>query len=409
MKFRFYKPLNVSLWRSFWEATLFFAIYVAIGYFVSENDPLMLHHNQFYIVAFLSTLTLFYGIHSALYIMIPLGGVMYLFYVPFPLRFLLELLVLIFLWGIFYFYWVYHLRLAQSEKEVYKSKLNELANAFYALKTSHDQLELNYISRPVSLRRTLMEITACFKAEREGCFDELLVLLSKSFNITGMVIAVYEEGRYEIKSRTENIHTFDSDDPLIKKSVEANRPVYISQSSGTSRYLAVIPAVKDNKVIGLIAIESMPFMAFNSDNMIFIAFVFQYFMDTLQKTSLVRAFSFFDVFDEDFRFELARVHNMFEQYHIESSLVIFKTKSELQAYKLERILENTRRGLDVFASARIGQQYVIVVLAPFNVVSSIKVLEKRVLEAFEPKQRASFQTMSFPISKLALAWQYAKE
>ena len=74
------------------------------------------------------------------------------------------------------------------------AKLDEVSNAFYTLKISHDQIEKNYVFKPMSLRSNILEIKKSFK-DKEDYVEQFLGLLENSCNVTISGVFVVEKGK----------------------------------------------------------------------------------------------------------------------------------------------------------------------------------------------------------------------
>jgi hypothetical protein len=281
-----------------------------------------------------------------------------------------------------------------------QERLEDLGQAFYALKISHDQLELNNILKPVSLRRSLLQVLTMFDQGEARAWQQLLVLLEKSYGINKMEICLLNESREcEVKAATGEGNV-DRNDPLVQEAIESALPVYISQHlENEARYLAVIPSVYRQKVQALIVIEEMPFMAFTEDTMISVAFLFDYFFLMLRKRQALQTITELPEFGDDLRFEYHHLLEMFERYGVDSTLLVFRTDSELAAHRLGEVVDAIRRGLDINGSAMIGARYVHIVLVAFSPRESAQGLLKRIKERLSAQEKEKLEVSLFSMKE----------
>lgn len=360
------------------ETLLFFLLYAFVGYTVDPGDILLIKTDLILLSGFLAIITLFFGLVNGLLALGMVGLAMYSFYHSFDVDTFLKVLVLVLVFGEFQAFWKSQIEKYQSQAELLQEQLGGLGKAFYALKVSHDQLELNYVLKPVSLRRSLATVLESFK-EDEDYYHSLLVLLEKSFGVNQMVIASVEDGHLKVEAKTADAKSIESKDPMIIKAFETKRPVYIADDpKALSQYIAVMPSIYNNKVESLVLIEDMPFMSFQKDNLISITFIYDYFFETLHKQRTLMSNNTLSLFDNDFRFEFIRLGHLSKKYDIDSSILAFKTESELNSHLLNDTITYTYRDLDIHSTICHNGVYLTLILIPFSSAESARGLQERI-------------------------------
>lgn len=389
--------------------TLFLtALYFGAGYLLNRNDILFISGDLTFLTGFLAVVTLYFGTGSGLFSLGIFVVIMFSFYPDFDHNIFLKELVLVFIFGEFHFYWNKTItslkRLTKSQEE----RFEELGKAFYALKVSHDQLELNYVLKPVSLRRSLLNIIEDFKEEQNDHWQNLLVLLEKTFGINKLSICLIEEGQCRVKASSE-AETVDENDPLVREVMQDALPVYISNAKDMeSRYLAVIPAVYRKEIKALVLIEQMPFMSFKQDNLTAIAFIFDYFFLSLYKYQFLRDSALLPEFSSDFRFEYLSQYKLYETYGIDSAVIVLKTSSELVAHRMQEVINDTMRDLDISDQAYIDGVYISLVLVAFSSRESARGLEKRILGLLDENESEQIKHSLFLFSQHKIFEEYLK-
>ncbi|MDQ7066885.1 MAG: hypothetical protein Q9M40_02155 [Sulfurimonas sp.] len=80
---------------------------------------------------------------------------MWLLYPVFAYIEFLVALMMTLIFSEFHYYWGQKIKQAEIQANYRGAKLDELSKAFYTLKISHDQLEKNYVVKPMSIRNSI--------------------------------------------------------------------------------------------------------------------------------------------------------------------------------------------------------------------------------------------------------------
>ena len=119
--------------------------------------------------------------------------------------------------------------------------------------------------------------------------------------------------------------------------------VYVSDKKGEpsgsvdihSKFIAVIPSIIDGEVVSILAIERMPFMSFNRENLTSVAILLEYFsLEILAKNTLLVSDKIKIIPDEKFRYEYARLSHLHNRYKVNSILLVLRISSELQTMRI---------------------------------------------------------------------------
>jgi hypothetical protein len=286
-----------------------------------------------------------------------------------------------------------------------------MAHAFYALKVSHDQLELNYIIKPFSLRQSLKEISDSLRNDSRNPYEYLRILLEKTFAIQSISILLPdEEGTFHLVSATDGDTPPSLEDPLIREALQRRTPIYISQCiERGSHYLAALPATLDGEVKGLLVVEKMPFMSFNEDNLTAVAFLFDYFVLALRRQEILNHDPLLEFFGDTFRIELLEQVHLARRYRVQSSLLLFITDSELLAHRLTELIQGTIRHFDHHDRTRVGSCFVIALLTSFSAKPSALGLRRRLFERLEEAERKALKSSLFSLDEIHLVDPYIRQ
>ena len=422
------------------ETLIVTALYIAFGYFIDPADPLLLQGQIPYLLVLLAVMTLFHGMESGVLALTLLTLVMWGYYDTFPHVDFLTALLMTMLFGEFYRYWNTKIRKYQLEAEYKARRFGELAKAFYTLKISHEQLEKNYVVKPMSVRSSLEYILQkkeeALKAQNMNVVQhtkDFLELLQKSFSVIEAEILVLDtlsvEASKEIdffKEHAKLVSTtkrplrqkeelFNED--MLDQALVKKRAVYISDALGNpsikevsdNSILAVIPSFFESKLLGVLLIHRMPFLAFNKENLTSIEILLDYFFIELANQGFLSENDLLPIVkDREFALEFARLHYIFKKYRVNSATIVFKAKDALHARRLYEHAAKILRSLDMLTYVEYQNSYSVVVLLVLNDESAAQGFLNRFENSLPTLQDREFEVMNFDMKSIDEMNEYIK-
>jgi hypothetical protein len=410
------------------ETLFLVAIYLLAGWLFSPTDICLTEEKVPYLLILLSIITLFHGFESGMLSLGIIAIIMWFFYDSFPYIPFLVNLLMVMIFSEFHYFWTKQIKELRTNNEYKTAKLNELSNAFYTLKISHDQLEKNYVLKPMSIRSAIEEILYEkdeIKSTHEDYFSDFLALLEKSFHMQGGLIlhtkkkyaAEYLEKTHTLVeySTTSEHYPLDEifSEYVVDKAISYKQAVYISDDAGEpalrkdleeSRFLAAIPIIYENKMLALLVIEKMPFMAFNRENLISLAILFEYLLITLIKEELLMNSKQLRLIeDKEFRYEYLRTAQLYQKYKINSALLVLKTDDEIAFVQLRERAQKMLRALDKVTSFKQEGNYALLFLFPLNDKSAALGFYKRLQTQ---NSATKFEHMFFDMKEEELLKKY---
>ncbi|MEO1938404.1 MAG: PelD GGDEF domain-containing protein [Sulfurimonas sp.] len=420
---------------SYIETLLLITIFLISGYFFSPDDICLTQKDVPYLLILLSIVTLFHGFESGMLALGVIALVMWFFYESFPYVHFLVNLLMVMIFSEFHYFWTKQIKELKTSNEYTTTKLNELANAFYSLKISHDQLEKNYVLKPMSIRSAIEEILHHDTQKRSNetfYFNDFLALLEKSFHLQGGFIIYAKNNTQEEYLSAENSEicysatseTYEKEEIfneyLIDKAINYKQAVYVSDDEGNptikkelqeSKFLAAIPVIYNKKILALLVIEKMPFMAFNRENLISLAILFEYLLITALKEKLLHeSKELLFIKEREFRYEYIRTALLHKKYNINSTLMVFKIKNEIQSIKIFEKAQHMLRSLDILTQYKSDKGlYFILFLFPLNDKAAAIGFLNRLLSTLEDERDTKFEHMLFRINEEALLKKYIED
>ncbi|MBP6095354.1 MAG: PelD GGDEF domain-containing protein [Methyloversatilis sp.] len=277
-----------------------------------------------------------------------------------PKLYFLGWLITVMICGEFSSLWRSRVRRAESVQGYLEQRLEYLTHQHYLLRLSHDRLEQDLISRPVSMRDALVGLRALssdmsMAGTRLPGGAELLRLVAQYCQIERAALIAVDD---EIESDgSPAVHLgaafdFDADDSLIGFVREHRRLGHIAlddeRAQSGSRYLVVAPLTDmRGSMHALLVVQDMPFFALHDETLQMLNLLLGYYADGLSASELAAPLRG-DHPDcpLDFAFELSRMWRVRVDSGVASALVVLEFPDNAEddlATQISRI----QRSLDI--------------------------------------------------------------
>jgi len=421
------------------ETLIIVGIYLVIGFLIDPNDICILGNEISYILILLAIITLFHGFENGVLTLGILAVAMWWFYPTFQYTEFLIALLMTMIFAEFHYYWTQKIKDVQIDADYRGEKLDELSKAFYSLKISHDQLEKNYVIKPMSIRNSIEYIVEKNEIVDDECenldkrkeyYKNFLELLEKSFSVNSAVIIYSKEEHLEEYVKFKNSGLVLSSttpamdleklfsDYLVDKAIGRATAIFISDIAGeptvnadnNSEFIAAIPALYKGKVIAVLAIRKMPFMAFNREMLTSISILLDYFSVEINKKNVLNCSNEIEVIKNNlFCFEYHRLKGLYEKYNVNSIVLVLRIKSELQSVRIYEKIEKMLRSLDMVTMIEENEIYYITLLFPLHDNSAALGYLNRLINFLDEEKDKNFSHMTFDLSQTKLLNKYLKE
>lgn len=383
-----FKRLKIVSTKAFVETIAITLLAIYFGLLFDETDPLSLYGRAslsiyLYVLIFLS---LFYGTVSGLVSLVIFFFFSEYYYDLNSYTVHFSYALLTFFIGEFHFHWKYRLSHQEEENRYLHEKLEEVGRNYFLLKASHEQIEKNYILKPVSIRKTLQEIRALHLQGDRPLYGELLDLLGRIATLESAAFYVYEEGQHKKVAGVGEEVPFIAHDALVVRAREDASLTYIAIGEMgdeiDQNYLAAVPAfLASGEYKGMLLIKKMSFLGFNKDTLLSFSLFVSYFIDHIGVLETVRPIlkKYPDTTPEFVR-ELFKLNRLYTKFRLESTMVIFKITEAHFAESMSMNIESTLRGLDISFTANQGDVYLTAVLLPLTDYEGAETFLKRTIE-----------------------------
>ena len=421
------------------ETLIIVTAYLFLGYLIDPQDICMLNGQISYILILLAIITLFHGFENGILSMAIIAFAMWFSYPSFEYTEFLVALMMTMIFSEFHYYWTKKIREAEINSTYRGTKLDELSKAFYTLKISHDQLEKNYVIKPMSIRHSIEYIIEKNRVinESETIVDKnreyylsFLGLLEKSFNVQNALILykhaddkeklIDEKNAYLAYTSKSSTYTTEDivSDYLVDKAISRQTAIYISDKNGeptinsnyNSEFIGAIPAILENNVVCVLIIKKMPFMSFNRENLTSISILLEYFSIEIRKKHVLRTSNEISIVkDEEFRFEYARLRHLHQNFKTGSINLVIRVNNEVQATRIYEKVDKMLRSLDMLTMIKYNEMYYIILMFPLHDKAAALGYLNRLLNFLDEEKDKKFDYMTFDMSQTKLLNKYLRE
>lgn len=421
----FNKDITMQLSR--WLETLAITAIVIIGgFFINNNDPLFVHA-QFPWAWFGPLLiALRYGISPGL---VSTSGICLALLVfphfglptgEFPTNYVLGGLLMVLITGQFSEVWSKRLRHADQLSNHASERLEQLSRAYFMVRLSHDRLEQNLISRPVTLRDAMVDLRNLL-VKHGGKIDSetgaaLLSILMHYCSLESAAIYLADEANEIMNDPLAQCGKgapLKKNDLLLRSAIESGNSAYqainshviegqtsspaaissavwsvdISRSNQLEHtsYLVVAPLrTSSGKLLGLLLVTEMPFLNLHRETLQIMGVLLAYASD--QTESVERAGDLLRRFPDcppNFAAELVKTVRLKRDLDVNSALVVININADSSLNEISRTVARQQRGLD--HSWRRTNEWGIqfVTLMPFSGPASIEGYQSRIDEMLQ--------------------------
>ena len=293
----------------------------------------------------------------------------------FPEQFFLGGLILSLLCGEFSAAWGARLRRAEETKHYLDERLSRITLRHLLLRLSHDRMEQEILTKPVTLRDALgglRQLTAVQGEAHMPASLSLLQLLTQYCQLESSAIFVAaEQGGYVRASEIGAPPNLRADDPLLTYALEHQSLSHLlieglSDVELPSLFLVIAPILtSDRKLLGVLAIDRMPFLALNEENLQMLSVMLGYYADCVNEAEGSR--QFFEHFPDapaDFAAEFSRLQRLQRMYDINSHVVVLSFANDESGRQAIAQLTHIRRGLDIPWQIKVGNRVLLANLMP---------------------------------------------
>lgn len=387
-------PVNVR--TAVLELTVLMTAAMALGYAAMPGNPLLLDLGFPWAWLLPLVLALRYGTLAGIGAALMLLGGWFLFHRigaqpgSFPRSFFVGGTLMALLAGQFGDVCASRLARQRSIHRYLDERLAALTKHHYLLRISHARLEGDLLARPTTLRDTLAQLRAA-TAEQAGAEaqagaanrDErgpagrlsaavpMIQLAAQACQLEAAALYRCDGDRVlpDAEATVGPGCRLDAGDPLLRRCLQTRQLVHRRLDGGDgvpSRYLAVAPVLSGaDRVIGVLVIERMPFLALHHDNLELLLVLLGYYADGVVHAAAARAIErVLPDCPHEFALDYARLARLRREAGIASTVVALAFGADEHSADWFEQAVRSRRALDLAWACERGPHRVLLTLMP---------------------------------------------
>ena len=373
------------------ETLLITGVILAGGYFFNQKDPLFMHSQIQWIWLAPMLVALRYGLSPGM------ASVAIVFFFclamqrqgclkgDFPIIFMLGGALIALICGQFSAIWNARLRRADLLSLHASERLEQLSRAYFMVRLSHDRLEQNLISRPVTLRDAMFDLRNLLAShgghlDKETC-AALISILVQYCNLESAAIYLIGKDGHMMETPVADCGRgaeYAPKDILLRSVMESGNTSYQSANSlelnASSPYLVAAPLRTSSGVLrGVLLVSEMPFISLQREQLQIMGVLLAYAADHAEAAAdAYRLLAVFPDCPTMFASELGKMARLHRDLEVNSALVIVNVKPTKHLDAICIALERQQRGLDHFWKRELGWGVQFVTLMLFSGAAAVE-------------------------------------
>lgn len=373
------------------ETVVITALFLAVGFYFNPGDPFFIHAQFPWIWFGTLLIALRYGIApgmvSVVIISLSCLTLQYRGTIEgdFPTNFILGGILLTLISGQFSTIWHQRLRRSDTLSSHAAERFEQLSRAYFMVRLSHDRLEQNLISRPVTLRDAMLDLRNLLaqhagQLDKETCSALMSILIHYCSLESAAIYPVDRHGRLlnEPIASCGKGAPLDAHDLLLLSAIESGNTAYQSvnrlQQPESSAYLVAAPLrTSKGELLGMLLVTEMPFLALQRETLQILGVLLAYASDHADSAQEARTIlALLPDCPIIFAAELVKMVRLRRDLDIHSALVTVSIPPDVRLEELCIALERQQRGLDHSWRRDLGWSVQFTTLMPFAGPASIE-------------------------------------
>ena len=353
---------------SWLETWLLSGLAIALGYWLTPDDPLMVDGSFPWPVMAPLLLGMRYGFMRGLVsAVLPILALIayhrygYGLYPEMPASFIVGVLISGMLVGEFRDIWERRLERLDMANDYRQLRLDEFTRAHYILRISHDRLEQRVAGSDQSLRSSLVGLRNQLRRLPRGN-DPLVALAEPVLSLLAQYGAFRTAGLYRVSeglvapaplSAVGEVGPMSGQDLLMRMCLQRGELVSIREQllergehRQHSQYQLCVPLIDtEGRILAVLAVEQMPFFAFNDRVFGLLAILAGHIADLILNDP--KTLQLQDLDSQEFSKNLKRSLIDAQRHGLDASLFALEVTDSSHSDELLRLIEGSRRGLDL--------------------------------------------------------------
>jgi len=316
----------------------------------------------------------------------------------FPTTFMLGGVLLTLISGQFSTLWNTRLRRSDQLSRHASERFEQLSRAYFMVRLSHDRLEQNLISRPVTLRDAMTDLRLLLSTHGGRLDTEtgsaLISILVHYCSLESAAIYLADQ-----KGRMEETPVavcgrgapYLADDLLLRSAVESGNTAYQTANrlpcDENSSYLVAAPLrTSSGNLLGVLLISEMPFLTLHRETLQIMGVLLAYATDHSEAAREAQMLlAVFPDCPAMFAAELVKMVRLRRDLEVSSAMVVINIEPTMRLDELCHALERHQRGLDHGWRRKLGWGVQFVTLMPFSGQAAVEGYQARLNDMLHRK------------------------
>lgn len=314
----------------------------------------------------------------------------------FPSDYMLGGLLITLISGQFSTIWSQRLRRADQLSSHTSERFEQLSRAYFMVRLSHDRLEQNLISRPVTLRDAMLDLRKLL-AQHGGQMDTetgaaLISILVHYCSLESAAIYLADrKGRLQETAiaKCGKGAPLAADDLLLRSAIESGNTAYqsvnrLSQAEISSYLVAAPLRTANGTLLGMLLVTEMPFLALHRETLQILGVLLAYASDHAESVCEAReVLAALPDCTPNFAAELVKMVRLRRDQDVSSALVVVNIMPGPRLEELCGALERQQRGLDHTWRRNLGWGVQFITLMPFAGPASVEGYQARISDMLQ--------------------------
>ena len=296
----------------------------------------------------------------------------------FPQSYFVGGVVWILVCGQFSDVWSGNRRRIMAANAYLNERLQAITRNHFLLRLSHEHLERDRLSKPMTLRQLLVHLRELTGIDRT-CGDlmpgaaEFLKIIGQSCQLEIASVHAMTDGLPALLPAASlgAAGQLQGDDPLVIACIQQHKLAHvknINEATQASRYLVCAPLrAASGKLFGILAVETMPFFALNDDILQLMTVLSGYYADGLEKEHVVSGIlKRLPNCPHAFALDLIRLCRIYNDAGIDSSMVALVFNHTGAGLDLFENVKRMKRSIDQCWAFSTDRHHILITLLPLS-------------------------------------------
>ena len=278
--------------------------------------------------------------------------------------------------------WRTRIRRIMELNHYLEGRIEQLARRHHLLRLSHERLEQSLISRPITLRDALAQLTKLLRERKDNAplpaAQPFLAFLAQICQFEQAAIFEFSAGSLCDKpiAVVGSADDYHIDDPLVTYALKRKLLCHVQNTDldkRTSSLLLALPLITSTgETRGVLVVRQMPFFAFTEDALQMLAALGIYYVERIVVREVAEPI--LDLMPDcpaDFAYETFKLQRVQRETGITSAIVVLVFKPGGNQQKIFELVRKQQRSQDMVWHLETGSHRIMATLMPLSPLNAV--------------------------------------